>query len=426
MESQASSRNGLKRRSKRQVRPLENDYTQSGCSLGSSESCSHYLNGVSRYGLYLRYLANKFQAHRLFVNGMISTDALQNGGMCRAGSNLLTSNAFSALEFGHITILQLSSLNLLPVATLTVDELLNAGYIATYSDVNLLTALGFLAASFGHITVAQLTELNLFPLQAGTVTSDILMEAKYVNPDCFPTALGLEATRTRYIQTTDFSEFGCPVNDYSQVSLNQLSKAKYIYGQFHILTPIGISALQSKFFPVKTFQQANAYPLGIHSQGQWVDSPSEEPNQYTEDRTASLIHNLVQVGYLHSSTYLLTSTAYHAIQAGYFNIEHFRSLKLWPCPMPSTINAFMSAGYITYTGHLTELGTSLLHAQYYSPEWLLKFGVHLHRYYHGLHASFNYGGHVGSPYTTMHRKWFTAPAVGGDIIRAQVKICSRN
>lgn len=402
MKSQASSRNALKRRSKRQFNPSDSDNTNTGCHSPSTNYCSRFRNGITRYGALLHYAQNNVASHRLYTNGLTNIGAFQNGGMCHMRSSLLTANAFSALAIGHITILQLSSLKLFPVKSITVDELLNAGYITTYNEVNLLTALGFLATSFGHISVSQLTDLNLYPLQAGTITADLLIQAKYLTADCYPTALGLAAIRIHYIQTTDFSEFGCQANDYSQVSLAQLTAARYIYGQFNILTPIGISALQAKYLPEKVFQQVNVYPFGLHSQGQWVGDGSEDGNQLSNDQIVLLIHDLVQVGYLHANTNLLTNAGYHAIQTGYFSIELYRSLKLWPCPVSSASHNFLSAGYITYTGHLTELGASLLHDQYYSPEWLLRLGVHSQREYHGFHSAFVYAGHLLSQYNSIH------------------------
>jgi len=49
-------------------------------------------------------------------------------------------------------------------------------------------------------------------------------------------------------------------------------------------------------------------------------------------------------------------------------IEKFQNLNIRLYPGTSSMNMFVSAGYETYSSHLTALGYSLLHAQYYPYE----------------------------------------------------------
>jgi len=52
----------------------------------------------------------------------------------------------------------------------------------------------------------------------------------------------------------------------------------------------------------------------------------------------------------------------------YFTIENFPNLNVWPCPGTLSMNMFDSAGYATFSGHLTALSYSLLDTQYYPYE----------------------------------------------------------
>jgi len=372
-------------------------YSNAACNFNVLNPCTGYISDITRSGSSLQNAITSVQQHKFFLNGLISLPALQNGGMSIPNSNLLTANAFSALDFYHITLPQLATLNLFPVPSVDADMLLNAGYINSIGQTNVLSALGIQASIFGHIIPSQLESLNLYPLQEEAITTDILIQAGYLTSDCIPTALGLSALHIRYLTANNFVSPDCQIDDYSQLNLLQLSSAKYIYGRSNVLTPIGLAAMHTGFFPKDYYQRLNIFPFATSSRTPSSDYVDEEQTQ-----SSNVLNELVHVGYLYPNNYLITGAAYHAITIKYFTIDHFRSLNVWPYPGTPSINMFVSAGYATYSGHLTKLGCSLLHAQYFPHESLSKLGIHLHDEYHVFHHALHYAGSLRSDYYSAH------------------------
>jgi hypothetical protein len=389
-----------KYRSKRQlIYPFFTSFSNGACNFNVFNPCKRYTSVIARSGSSLQNAITRVQKHKFFLNGLVSLSALQNGGMCAPNTNLFTANAFSALDLGHITLSQLATLNLFPVPSVDTDTLLNAGYITTFGQTNLLTALGAQASIFGHIVPSQLQSLSLYPLQEGLITSDILIQAGYLTKDCIPTALGLAALHIHYLPSNNFVSFGCLNKDYSQTTLLQLANARYIYGESNIITPVGLASILTGFFSKHFYQRLGIFPLSVDAQTQSVDDIYQEQ---TTQQALTILNDLVYTGYLQSNTYLLTGAGYYAITLKYFTIENLRNLNVWPCPSRPSINAFVSAGYATYSGHLTTLGYSLLHAQYYPYDWLPALGIHLHDEFHILYHALRHGGFWRSHYQAAH------------------------
>lgn len=352
----------------------------------------------------MQFLFGKF---RYFLNGAISLPALQDGGMCAQRSNLFTANTFSALDLGHITPLQLASVHLYPVESVDRDTLLNAGYMNTYgqNQNNILSPLGLQASMSGHITPEQLQGLGLYPLQTEGLTLDQLSQANYVTKDCVPTAAGLSALHMRYLSVNNLAEVGCQFGDSSQVNRQQLLEAGHVYGSYNILTPVALAAIYTGVYSRDFYQRNNAYPFNSNDQVQRVENIDQDQQQTNNNNNNNnILVDLVHVGYLHANNYYLTAIAYQALKAEYFTVEHLRNLNVWPCPSKPSMHKFVSAGYATYSGHLTVLGYSLVKAQYIPYEWLSMLGIHTHATYHIFHSALHYSGYIQSHYGEMHRR----------------------
>lgn len=419
----ASSRNGIqgtgRRLFKRQYAPVLPGYATNGlgaCDYSLLHTCDAYSYGITQSGIDLQRTVSYVQQRKLFVGGLVSLSSLQSGGMCVPNSNLFTANAFSALTLGHITLPQLATLSLFPVQGIDMNGLANAGYISSYGQANILTGLGLQASIFGHIAPTQLQALNLYPLQGSALSAETLMQAGYLTSSCIPTALAISAIHIRYLPSNSFSSLGCQSADYSQVSITQLTEAKYVYGASNILTPVGLAAIRTGFFTKETFQRLGVFPFNVGLQGQSVEYAYQE----TQTQTSVVINDLVQIGYLQPNSYLLTNSAYYAITKGYFSIDNFRGLNIWPFAGTPTMNMFISAGYATYSGHLTSLGYSLLHAQYFPYDWLPRLGIHLHDDFQIFHQALHYGGYFRSDYNLAHTSMHTT-SVSRSVDVAQVR-----
>lgn len=382
------------------------------CDYASSRACEAYAYGLSQSGVQLQRTISYVQQRKLFVGGLVSLSSLQSGGMCVPNTNLFTANAFSAIDLGHITLPQLATLNLFPVQAVDANVLLNAGYVSTYGSATLLTALGVQASIFGHIVPSQLQTLNLYPLQTTGITADMLTQAGYLTSECIPTALGISALHIRYFSNANFGSLGCPLSDFSQASVSQLVTAKYVYGASNILTPVGLAALRTGLFTRETYQGLGIFPFNIGVQSQAAEYVYQETVQ---TQTTTLVNDLVHIGYLQPNNYLLTGAAYYAMTREYFSVEHFRSMNLWPCPGTPSMNMFVAAGYATYSGHLTTLGYSLLHAQYFPADWLPRLGIHVNDDFHIFHQALRFGGYFRSDYTVAHSSLHTAAVSGMDV-----------
>ena len=323
--------------------------------------------------------------------------ALQDGSMCFEKTHLLTANAFSALELGHMTFPQFAPFNVFPLKRLDYSALAKYNYINTVGQTSLLTGLGMQAAILGHIAAPELQSLNLYPLQPSSLSLNVLIQGGYLTNDCIPTALGLFALHTRYLSSDTLSSLGCSMNDYSQASIPQLQVAKYVYGTSNLLTPVALAAIRTGYISRERFQSLGIYPIRSSRQ------PQSDEFDDQEQTTQTSISDLMHVGYLHADK-CLTSAGYDAYEHHYFNKDYFLGLNLWPYPGPPSLTSFVTAGYASYSGHLTTLGYSLLHAQYFSIDYLTKIGLHYHSDYHIFHHALSFGGYFHSLYSTVHRE----------------------
>jgi hypothetical protein len=315
--------------------------------------------------------------------------------MCVPNTNFLNANGFSALDLGHMTVPQLSTLSLFPVQNIDVDSLYNAAYINRFGQVNTLTALGIQASLFGHIVPSQLRSLSLYPLQGDGLNSNFLQQAGYLTDDCLPTALGIAASYIRYLPN-NFASSACQVAGDYPMTIERLVNNKYVYGASKIITTVGLVAMQSGVISRDVYRNFGCYPFSSGIQTQSSEYVYQEQTQST-----TIVSDLIHTGYLHENN-LITSAAYYGITKSYFTIDHFRSLNLWPCPSTATMNMFLSAGYVSYSGHLTTLGNSLLRAQYFTPDLLSRIGLHLHDEPTIYHAALNYAGYTSSLYHDTH------------------------
>ena len=153
------------------------------------------------------------------------------------------------------------------------------------------------------------------------------------------------------------------------------------------------------YLPTEIYRKFSVFPFGGRIQTQTDDDDNQEQQQ-TQGFVS--LRDFVRVGYIQANTYLLTGAALYALEKRYFTIEHFRSMKIWPCPVNPSLNSFVTAGYASYSGHLTTLGYSLLHVKYFPHEWLAKIGIHLHIEFHIIHQALRYGGFFNSDYETAH------------------------
>lgn len=345
----------------------------------------------------MRRARQNIQQRNLFLFNPSSISALQNGGMCVPNTKLFTANAYSAIDLGHVTVSELSLLNLFPVESIDVDTLLTAGYLNAFGQIYLLSALGVQACIFGHIITKQLQSLGLYPLPRDGITSDILIKGGYLTNDCLLTALGLSALHIGYLQRSDLTASGCDLGDNSQIPLQQLSNAQYIYGGLNIITPVGLAALHAGFLSLELYQRLNIYPFAANIQNPSPEDAYQEPTQVPD-----ILSNLARAGYLLPKSNYLTSAAYHAISKKYLSIDVLKSLNIWPCRGKPSMHTFIAAGYATYSGHLTALGNSLLNKQYFPRDWLARLGIRLHDDYHIFFHALYYVGSFRSDYHVAH------------------------
>ena len=358
---------------------------QGVCDFAELRTCDAYADGIGRSGNQLQNAIRVGQQGRFFVGGLVSLATLQDGGMCMPSSSLFTSNGFAAIDLGHMTLPQLATLDLFPVKSVDTDILLRSGYLHPLEQTHLLTSLGLQGSISGHIVPSQLRSLNLYPLPAAALTYERLVQARYITRDCLPTALGISALHIRYISKSSFTLLGCPSGENSQLTLSQLSTGNYVHGRSNLLTPVALAAVRTGHVTVDIFEKLGLYPFNVKAQV-----------------SSSNIADLVHAGYLHPNTYLLTGVAFYAMSRGYLTTGHFLHLNLWPCRGPPSMDVFVSAGYATYSGHLTKLGYSLLHAEYFPHSWLSKLGIHVRDDFHIFHHALYYAGYASSDYRRAH------------------------
>ncbi|UJR32137.1 hypothetical protein I4U23_019605 [Adineta vaga] len=405
----------VKRRSKRDVSPyLASPLLQGPCNYGEITGCDQYAARNTQVGIQLQNTVNYVQQRKFFLSGLVSMPALQSGGMCVPNSNYFTQDAFSALDCGHLTIPQLSALNLFPIQSIDSDGLLNAAYITRFGQSSVLTGLGVMASLFGHVLPSQLRSLSLYPFPNEMITSSFLQQAGYLHSNCLPTALGLTAAYIHYLPS-NFPSTACQLNGDFQLSLDHLISAKYVYGTSKVVTPIGLLAMQHGHVSRDTFRNFGCYPFATSA----VSQTQTTEFMYQETQQSTIVSDMIRAGFFHSNM-LISNVGYYSYVRSYYTIEQFRSLNLWPCPSTISLSSFIAAGYGSYSGHLTTLGTYLYHAQYFSFDLLTRLGIHLHDDFHMYHQALNYGGYVSSTYHETHsavHSALTYPSFGAPAVQ---------
>ncbi|CAF1215014.1 unnamed protein product [Adineta steineri] len=394
----------IKRRSKRNTSSTPFSFFSNQPSPyinGDSSNCEQSAAGFAQVGVKVQKKMDDVEKNNLCVIGRPSMSTLQNGGMCGRNSNYLTTNGFAALCRGHTTISQLSTLNLFPVSFVDISGLRNAAYLNKVGQSTILSPLGILASLFGHILPSQLRPLNIYPLQNDMMTSGSLQNAGYLNSDCLPTALGCTASYIGYLPK-NYTTSACQTSDDSPMTVERLANAKYIHGPLKLITSVGIVAIINGVLSRDDFKNAGCYPFVSGDQTPTSDDASQ-------DQQTSLISSLVHTGYFFSNN-LISNFGYYAISRSYFTIDQFRDLNLWPYPGEPCMDSFIAAGYASYSGHLTTLGFSLLHAQYFSFDSLAQLGIQIHDDCNIHHHAMTYGGFCHSAYHNTHT---TAGTAGG-------------
>ncbi|CAF0765804.1 unnamed protein product [Adineta ricciae] len=386
-----------KRRSKRDFLPMPAPYPVGVCNYGELGSCDQYASHTTQVGVQLQNTINYVQQRKFFVSGLVSVPALQNGGMCFPNTNYFTCDAFDALIRGHLTIPQLSTASLIPVPTIDVEGLQSAAYIIRYGQSHILTGLGVMASIFGHILPSQLRSFNLYPLSNEMLTSGFLQQAGYLQSDCLPTALGLAASYIHYVPT-NFPSSYCQLNGDIPMSVDRLINAKYVYGNYKIVTTTGMLAMQHGYVSRDVYRNFGCYPFAASA---FAQTQTSEYVYQEQTQQVSFVSDLVRTGYLYSNN-LLTNVGYYSVMKQFVTVENLRGLNLWPCPSTISISAFVAAGYGSYSGHLTTLGTYLYHAQYFTTDLLIRLGIHLHDDFYMYHHALNYGGYISSSYHETH------------------------
>lgn len=370
MQPRSSFRNGLKRRSKRDDQQYVQDDEPESCNDNLGDACEPPVNLTSNVvQVASAELRLSYEHEPSFST--YNKKYLRENDMCGETSECLFNNkAFQVVISGQISLLQVGTQNLYSLQSFSFENLLSAGYIQLFGDVYLLTKLGLLALSIGHISTSRLTELNLYPLIPGSVSIEVLFNAGFVHKNCFLTAMGLSAVHMKYIENKHFTDFGCrPINP-SQTSMSHLIIAGYITsGKYPLITPVGFAAMHTGHLRLNTLQGLGAFKYQSMFHNDRDSIPHTEHMEF--------LNHLVTSKYVYQENYLITYVGYLAVTHNAIKVEHLRHLKIWPCSKGVTINLLISAQYITSCGHLTQLGYSLLHAQYISIHLLTALGVHL-------------------------------------------------
>jgi hypothetical protein len=325
----------------------------------------------------------------------------------------------------------------------SISALQNGGMC--FPNSNLFTANAFSAIDLGHMTFAQLATLKLFPVRS--LNANMLLIYNYINTygqTNLLTSLGIQATIFGHIAPLQLQ----PLNLYPlktlQLTLDVLVQAGYITND-NILTALGISALHIRYLSLKALSD-----LGCTNDHSSVTLPQLEAAKYIYGTSKTLtsvgmaalsvgyftienyqnlgifpysgislgidnqtlVDELVHVGYFRENN-LITSTGYYAYINRYFHMRHLNALKLWPCPIKPCLKDFVAAGYVSYSGQLTTLGNSLVNSQYIPIECLSKLGIRFHDIFHVFHSALCYGGYFDPRYRAAHLR--IRSSVGTDL-----------
>lgn len=202
------------------------------------------------------------------------------------------------------------------------------------------------------------------------MTYQILLSVEYIRPSCSPTALGLSGIAAHYCSREALKPSDCPQSDDSSEGLQQHIDNGYVHRESGMLTIVAFVAIENHSINLHTLKKQGIFPFALANAPQLTGAKKPNHKEYIQ----RIIGYMVQLGYLQSGSHYLKYGAYHAIQVGYFTIQHFSDLSLWPCRKPS-LQHFISGGYITQTGQMTALGNFLLHQGYLSQSMLTMLGV---------------------------------------------------
>ena len=290
--------------------------------------------------------------------------------MCSKDDCLLSDQGFAAFAHGHLTPVQLDVAGLMPLHAVDLSMLIRAQYVTKISGHYILSTLGIQALLIKHISISQLRMLNLFPFPRKSLTYQILRSVEYITPSCSPTALGLSSVAVHYFSREALQPSDCPTTDDSSESLEQHINNGYVHRESGMLMTVAFFAIENNYISLPKLREQGIFPFPLANASQ-LTGPTK-PSQ--KDYTQHIIKYMVHLGYLQAKSQYLTYAAYHAIQVGYFTIQHFSALNLWPCRNPS-LQHFVTSGYTTQDGQMTALGNLLLHQGYLSQSMLTMIGV---------------------------------------------------
>jgi hypothetical protein len=319
------------------------------------------------------------------VDGFSNMENLLASQMCVAPACLLTNAGFLAFSSGHITSIQLETAGILPVSAISLTNLINVAYVTQISEYYFLSALGTQALLIRHISILLLRELQIFPLPAAALKYDFLVQAGLIGKSCALTSLGLAYIQANFCSEKALTLLYCPSSDNSTEKMQQYINNGYVHHSFAMITIHTLVSLHTKYVGVQNLIDDGLFPFKWPNASQITDVSNPNRQAYIQ----RIIKYMVQLGYLQRGSLYLTYAAFRAIQVGYFNTQHFKTLGLWPCRNPS-LNNFIAAGYTTQNGHLTALGNLFLRAQYFLEPLLVEFGIfHPQNTALLLHALFN-------------------------------------
>lgn len=397
----ASLTKGQRHRQQRQLSesaPSFNENMFAVCNHREPATCENFLNRLASSGREYQMLMMALAPQYVQFHNPTSIFTLQATGLFDQKTNTFTPDGLSAMALDHINPMMLFLSGLLSQQAVTLEKLLEAKYLDTFNQTYILNAAGCLAVLANHILPQQLSRLGLYPLNLSGLSVDILVQAKYVNKYCFATALGNLAIHIGYLPSNFGFSLHCFDSEEPQLSVSDLQLANYVSQTAPLLTALGLAAMQSHYLSQDTLAALGIYPFGAVPDNTDPNTPTDLPFQnYTLK-----VEDLILAGYLSGRNYLLTITALHAIEHKYMNIDEFRKLNIWPCPINPTIGAFISAGYVSYRGHLTRLGSALYRLHYFHPETLVSIGVHMNNNFAIFHRSMVDDGLFQTPYHHFH------------------------
>lgn len=341
-------------------------------SCVNGDLCTQFHEQQLARAAEVRNIINSYALHD--YPSHISFDAANHQQYCYPASNLLRPSTMDQFIRGHFTSVGLFSIQRKPT-NLNLNSLIDSGYAQNVGSMVLLTNFALLNIISGFLNHADLRPLNLYPLPSEQASFENLLAWQFISHNCVPTAFGLTAIHSRYISRDAFSDAGCQFDRETQLTIPELSAASYIYGNHHVLTSIGFASILSGYLSVEYLESLNLYPFSLPNRevsDDDLDNLDFHVIPHIDDN--DLLQEFTYSGFINEETSLLTHLAYQAIKMEYFTIEFLRSVNLWPCQIRPTMAAFVTAGYMTVSGHLTQLGVQLLGMGYFEISALASLG----------------------------------------------------